>query len=555
MLRTLDGVALLRWYSAALDLLIEHESELDSLNVFPVPDQDTGANLVATLTAAIGGEAPDGEGLPASARRCAAAAARSARGNSGLILAEVLGGIAEVATGPTLGGRDLAAALDRAARRAHGAVALPVQGTALSVLRDAADAAAAADAADAAGGRPGAGLTAVAERAAAAAASSVERTRDELPALRAAGVVDAGGRGVCLLLDALVAVTTGDPATPRPVGRPTARVRPGGPGDVAAERYEVQYLFTGDGGALRAALTPIGDSVVLSQLDGAQLAGAQLAGAEVDGVQLDGVQLDGIQPDAAQVDARGDQSWRVHVHTADAGAVIEAALRLGRPSDVAVAALPTPVQLTTVVCVGAGRAGWVLAAAGVTLASAADLPTVIAALGETSVVLLAAGDDAGLARVAAAGVRRAGRRAAVVPVRSEIQAIAAAAVCEPSAPFNDNLVAMAEAAAATRYAEVVLATAEAQTTAGRCRPGDVLGLAEGDVVVIAADAASCTRELLDRMLASGGELVTVLTGAGAGADELAEAMRTHLARTHPVVELTVYDAGPDAGSLLLLGVE
>jgi dihydroxyacetone kinase-like predicted kinase len=110
---------------------------------------------------------------------------------------------------------------------------------------------------------------------------------------------------------------------------------------------------------------------------------------------------------------------------------------------------------------------------------------------------------------------------------------------------------MAEAAAATRWAEVTVAEQEALTSAGRCAPGDVLGSAEGDVLLIGGEAVAVACELLDRMLSAGGELVTLVVGPDA---DLADAVSAHLAGTHPTVEVARYEGAPE-GVPLQVGVE
>jgi dihydroxyacetone kinase-like predicted kinase len=132
-----------------------------------------------------------------------------------------------------------------------------------------------------------------------------------------------------------------------------------------------------------------------------------------------------------------------------------------------------------------------------------------------------------------------------------VQGLAALAVADPGRRFGDDVIAMAEAAAATRWAELAVAEQEALTTAGRCRPGDVLGIADGDVVVLGPDPAAVGRELLDRLLSAGGELATVVVGEDVA---LGEAVCAHLSRAHPTVEVTRLDGGPGA-ALLLVGVE
>jgi dihydroxyacetone kinase-like predicted kinase len=187
----------------------------------------------------------------------------------------------------------------------------------------------------------------------------------------------------------------------------------------------------------------------------------------------------------------------------------------------------------------------------------ADETALLAAVlgtGAAQVVVLP--NDPGLIALAGRVVQRAreeGRDAAVVATRSAVQGLAALAVADPTRRFDDDLLAMAEAAAATRWADVTIAEEEALTSAGRCRPGEVLGSAEGDVVVLGDDPVAVGRDLLDRLLSAGGELATIVEGDGA-APGLADAVCSHLATVHPTVEVVRYAGGP-AAVPLLIGVE
>jgi dihydroxyacetone kinase-like predicted kinase len=239
--------------------------------------------------------------------------------------------------------------------------------------------------------------------------------------------------------------------------------------------------------------------------------------------------------------------WAVHVHTDVAGAAIEAALHDGRPRQIRVEVLPAVGRGRSLIVVAPGPAvGPLLVAADVVVVDNDEPATIRAAAAATpSAVLLTAGD---LVRVheAAGALRQAGAQVAVVPLRSPVQALSAVAVHDPDLEFADAVVAMAEAAAATRWGEVRRADQEAQTSAGRCRPGDVLGLAEDDVVLIGASPDTVAATLLDKMLASSGELVTLVGGA------LTDRARTHLADAHPTVEVQAHlSSGPG----LLIGVE
>jgi DAK2 domain fusion protein YloV len=557
VLEALDAAAVRRWCSAAVDGLTEHQQEIDALNVFPVPDGDTGTNLVLTMSAA--GAALRAE-QPTDAAAALAALARGAvlgaRGNSGVIVSQLLRGIAaELATtadpttadpttgpGPATGlagrpaGRVLAAALDRAAGLAYESVADPVEGTILSVARAAADGARAADSDD---------LGTVVRAARAAADEALAQTPRQLPALARAGVVDAGGRGLVVLLDALAAVVAGDlPPAPDPLP-PLAAARARQALEAVRETgsaefgYEVQYLLAAATEAvrsLRATLAELGDSLV--------------------------------------VVGTGDGLWNVHVHVNDVGAAIEAGVQVGRPHKITVTRFADQVASAgpaagparsgvAVVAVAPGEGvadlfeaeGVVVVDGGPTSnPSTAEVLAAIEGTGAAAVVVLPnSGTVTGVADAAAAAARAAGIEVAVVPTRSPVQGLAAVAVHDPSRWFGTDVIAMAEAAAATRWAEVTVAVRDALTMAGQCRAGDVLGLADGDVVLIGASVPAVACELVDRMLLLGGELMTVVLGADAGPD-LGRLLERHVAATHPEVEVNVYD-GRQPHYPLLLGVE
>ncbi|HET9518682.1 MAG TPA: Dak phosphatase, partial [Actinoplanes sp.] len=174
--------------------------------------------------------------------------------------------------------------------------------------------------------------------------------------------------------------------------------------------------------------------------------------------------------------------------------------------------------------------------------------------GAGRVVLLP--NDADTQAVAMAAAREAvavGVRVSVVPTRSPVQALAALAVRDPRRSFSDEVIAMAEAAGACRTGEVCTASRDALTVAGRCRPGDLLGLVDGEVHIIGTDLATVCRQLLDRMLGGGGELVTLVLGADAP-PELPDLLRTHLTQAWPFVDLQCF-AGGQPRYHLLVGVE
>jgi DAK2 domain fusion protein YloV len=593
VLETLDAAAVRRWCGGGLAALRAHQHEIDELNVYPVPDGDTGTNLVLTMAAAqealehclaepsdappaLPSDAPSAlpsdapSALPSDApsalpsgtptalaramRRMARGALLGARGNSGVIVSQILRGMADsFATSVTVRGSELARALRSATEAAYGAVARPVEGTVLSVV---------AAAAEGAGRIKSDDLLAVARAAARSAGEALARTPQQLPALARAGVVDAGGRGLCLLLDALVDALA---PTAAETDRAAAGVSPGvatvdragvlgdhgasphphageqPPAGVGAFGYEVQYLLDADDPAverLRGALDRMGDSLVVVGTG------------------------DGEPP-----------TWNVHVHVpADRiGPAVEAGVGAGRPYRISVTPLqeriaerrratgpgPDEPRGAVVVAAGDGLTALFQAEGAVVVdrnPSIGEMLAAITAADARSVVLLP--NDANTHAVATAAAReaeRAGIRVSVVPTRSPVQAVAALAVRDAGRPFADDVIAMAEAAGACRYGEVCTAQRAALTVAGPCRAGDLLGLVDGEVHVIGADLEDVSRRLLDRMLGGGGELATLVLGADAP-DGLDERLREHITQTWPFVELQSY-AGGQPRYHLLVGVE
>ncbi|MCP9209482.1 DAK2 domain-containing protein [Streptomyces sp. NEAU-Y11] len=580
---TLDADAVRTWCGLALDALGRAREEIDAINVYPVADGDTGTNLYLTVESAARAvdAAFDGHAASAAASRptladvvraMAHGALIGARGNSGTILAQLLRGMADVLAGDRPGegdrgaGADEADGLRRALRRAvelaYLAVAHPVEGTVLTV------AVAAAESAERATGDVGT----VARAAYEGARAALQATPGQLDALARAGVVDAGGYGLVTVLGGLAETLSGEaPAAPAAPGRPrtaerapaTAPRPPGLPdaGDCAAEAspsdgpgYEVIYLLEADDTAvarLRERLEPLGDSLVV---------------------------------------VGGDGLWNVHVHVDDAGAAVEAGIQAGRPYRIRITHFGatghpdrlsadtagrrpeeprdqeppgTPLAPRAVVAVvpGDGLAA-LCAGAGATVVTArpgeppasGELAEAVRRAHAREVVLLP--NDAGLrhpAAAAAAQARTEGVRVAVIPTRSAVQGIAALAVHEPARSFDEDVVAMTSAAGATRYAELAVAERQSWTMAGVCQAGDVLGLIDGDVAVIGAGLADTAETVLDRMLAAGGEMVTLVLGEDLP-DDLAERLERHVRDVHFAVDTVVYRGGQPSVPLII-GIE
>ncbi|MFI6640981.1 DAK2 domain-containing protein [Streptomyces sp. NPDC050504] len=554
------AVAVRNWCALALEALGRERAEIDAINVYPVADGDTGTNLYLTVESAAqaveavftayetGSTAPD----PADAVRAMAHGALiGARGNSGTILAQFLRGAAGVlaergpgAEGWRAGGV-LGAALRRGADLAREAVAHPVEGTVLTVAEAAAVAAVAvSDGASSGspdgssdgstdGASSGGNVTEVARAAYEGARRALEETPGQLDVLGRAGVVDAGGRGLVVVLGALVEAVGGEAVAVRRYGRPgsTAEHAAEGCGDghgpgpedgYEGPAFEVIYLLEADDAAvarLRARLDALGDSLVV---------------------------------------VGGDGLWNVHVHVDDAGAAVEAGVEAGRPYRIRIThfassgqAVPERVQRAVVAVVpGEGLAGLcadagattVLARPGEPHASGELVDAIRRAHAREVVLLPNSADLRHTAAAAAEQARTEGVRVALIPTRAAVQGIAALAVHEPERRFDEDVVAMTAAAGATRYAELAVAERQSWTTAGICQAGDVLGLIDGDVAVIGEDLAATARTVLDRMLSAGGELVTLVLGEGAP-EGLGETLEGHVREAYLAVDTVSYAGG------------
>ncbi|MFF5208762.1 DAK2 domain-containing protein [Streptosporangium sp. NPDC000396] len=521
MLQVLDPPAVRQWSRLAAETLGKAREEINALNVFPVPDGDTGTNLHLTMLSAAEAldELPDDADAAVTWQTLARGALLGARGNSGVIVSQALRGLAEVLKTAEGRGADLGRGLIRAAELARGAVERPVEGTVLSVLS--AVAGAVRDLSD--------DLASVARSAADAARSALRRTPDQLDVLARSGVVDAGGAGLAIILESLAAVITDSYTERVDVPAPTHRVTPEpeeGPG------YEVMYLLDADAAAvdaLRRELDALGDSLVV---------------------------------------VGGEGLWNVHVHVDDAGAAIEAAMRLGRPHRIKVTYLVGSGRTHPasrgrgVVAVAAGPAlGAVFEQSGAVVVrrkpgSSPPLATVLAAIREAGSEVVVLPNDSGTREVAVAAAeiaREEGLVVSVLPTKASVQGLAALAVHDPLRRFDDDVVAMTEAAAHTRHGHVWVADREVMTSAGLTRPGDVLGVIDGDAAVIGTDLLDTALKVIRRMVSSSSELVTMLEGVNAPAG-LARAVHDHLAETRPDVEVVLYEGG-QGGYPLLIGVE
>jgi uncharacterized protein len=542
------------------DALRLHQADINRLNVYPVPDGDTGTNMALTLEAVVselqGVDA--GAGLPEVCKAIGHGSLMGARGNSGVILSQLLRGMSErMATAGDAGVSSdiLVDAIGHASELARRAVVRPVEGTILTVASAAA-----------VGAAQGSDLLGVVERARGEAADALARTPDMLPVLAQAGVVDAGGSGYLLLLDAFLLVLDGRPlpepsgvAAPDLSGLNGTWAADGGPGRdgmggqnhaVGDLRYEVMYFLNAPDASIEAfkeVWAGVGDSIVV---------------------------------------VGGDGIWNCHIHTDDIGAAIEAGVDAGRPHRIRVTNLDEQVEeerwvresvgapgagpstegtgpppTTSVVAVVSGDGiGRIFRSLGVhhlvvggqTMNPAtADLVKAVESVGSDQVVILP--NNKNIRPVAEQVDALCDKTVRVVATGSIVEGFAALLAYDPAADADANVASMSESAARVVPAEVTRAVRDTATDAGEVHEGDFIGVSRDGVVAVSDDVVVCTRLLLSRLLDPTHELVTLIEGEGARVADTRR-MEEWLSEEYPDVALEVHQGGQPLYPYLL-GIE
>ena len=539
------------------DALRLHQADINRLNVYPVPDGDTGTNMALTLEAVVSelAEVEAGAGLPEVCKAIGHGSLMGARGNSGVILSQLLRGMSErmaVAGEAGVGPDVLVDAIGHASELARRAVVRPVEGTILTVASAAA-----------AGAAQGSDLVGIVESARGEAADALARTPEMLPVLAQAGVVDAGGSGYLLLLDAFLLVLDGRPLPePSGVDGPDLSALNGalawGSGHDGAEgehavgdlRYEVMYFLHAPDDSIEAfkeVWAGIGDSIVV---------------------------------------VGGDGLWNCHIHTDDIGAAVEAGVDAGRPHRIRVTDLDEQVEeerwvresvgapgagpstegtgpppTTSVVAVVSGDGiGRIFRSLGVhhlvvggqTMNPAtADMVKAVESVGSDQVVILP--NNKNIRPVADQVDALCGKTVRVVATGSIVEGFAALLAYDPASGADANVATMSESAARVVPAEVTRAVRDTVTDAGEVHEGDFIGISRDGVVAVSDNVVVCTRLLLSRLLNPTHELVTLIEGEGA---RVADTRRIEewLTEEHPDVTVEVHQGGQPLYPYLL-GIE
>jgi hypothetical protein len=558
--RACDGAGLLDAFRAAVDNLEAHVDEINALNVYPVPDGDTGSNMLATVRAALE-EAQSVAGEPAG--RVAAAisfgALMGARGNSGVITSQIFRGMAEGLGGKgRFNGLDLAHALSEGARTAYGAVAKPVEGTILTVIRESADAAVLAAERDN-------DIETVLAATVDAAEKSVARTPSLLAILREAGVVDSGGQGLYRLFQgALLHLVGRAPAgAARDRAHAGAGVKPSALVAHADEGfgYETMFLLQPNGaGALdvdriRDHLESIGDSVLVA-------GDSRALKVHVHNERPDLVVGYGL--------SIGTLS-RISIENLDNQARDVRETRAAAFTGAAVADPPPPGAATAHAAGGVGRApggapveppalGVLAVAPGDGLAaifrdfgvaavvrggqtanpSTGELLEAIQAIDAREVIVLPNNPNVVLAARQVAGL--ADRPVVVVPTRNAAEGFAALLALDPSLDASANAGPMTEAARAVQTLAITEAVRDATIGGRKVKRGQTIALDPDDGLVASGRDREKTVVAAVASLTPGFELLTLFYGDGADLAE-AETMARRIGTAAPGVEVEVRHGG------------
>jgi len=519
---------------AALAAVEAERQLINDLNVYPVPDGDTGTNLALTVRAVLDElEQSDAEDIPGVAAAVTKGSLMGARGNSGVILSQIVRGVCEVwGSSGSLDVRVVKEAFDAGQAAAYRAVKEPVEGTMLTVIREMAVAAQALP--------DSLGLETLLAAVDEAGSSAVERTTGQLAALQKAGVVDAGGYGLLVLFRGLATgieeLLRGGGVSTRPRrGRPVAVTSAGlalqSDSELSQYRYCTSFLVRGEGldaAAFEAFVAPLGDSALV---------------------------------------VGDERMMKVHVHVDDPGVVLSRAVTMGAVGEIDIndmhaqtrarderlrGAAPAAVDVaaTVVVAVVAGEGnkrlfrdlgcGAIVDGGQSMNPSAAQLLEAVDALGGDEVVLLPNNGNVILTAEQAAGMSP--RHIAVVPSSSIPAGLAAMVAFEPESDAVDNARLMEEAIDGIQSAEITYAVRDSEVDGVEVREGQAIGIVDGTLVAAGDAVDEVFGRVLEALAANGAEQLTVLTslnGSGTTPARLGELA----GQVAPDLEMHVYDGG------------
>jgi uncharacterized protein len=550
VLRAIDGQRFKPMISAALSWLRKHQESVNALNVFPVPDGDTGTNMTLTMTSAWDEIVDlDEPHVGRLASKVAHGALMGARGNSGVILSQIWRGFSHGVDGHRdITAEILATAMASAAETAYKGVVKPVEGTILTVVREVSEeTVAAAEESD--------DLIALFERMVQCAKESVARTPTLLPVLRQAGVVDSGGQGLSVILEGMLRQLKGLPVV-----------------EVATAKETLEEGVSGH----HLAVHLEGDVGAAPEFDANYPYDVQFL---LMGVQLDVTAIrDGIEAMGDCPLTVGDASTvKVHVHVADPGEPISFGAQFGSVSDVVVEDMRVQYEAYTMAQVAppSAKTGSVFpvgllsceappAVSVVVVAAGNGLTNVFCSLGATAVVeggqtmnpstaqILEAVESAvsdkviilpnnkNILMAAEQAAEVSEKQVRVVPTRTIPQGISALLALDQVASLDDNAAAMSAYSKDVITGEVTWATREVQLNGVHVREGDAIGLLEDALVVAAQSFDEAVRWLLAEAELEDRELITLYFGEQVTRPE-ATALVEQLSEDYPDLDFEVVE--------------
>lgn len=508
------------------DALQEHKESLNSLNVYPVPDGDTGSNMTATLNSVVSEieslEDPEFENIIEAISH---GSLMGARGNSGVIISQILRGfVSEIknASKKTIDANLFSDALRAAASAAYEAVGNPVEGTILTVVRETAEAAEKSL-------LEHSNLLLVAETAREAAKRSLDSTPDLLPVLARAGVVDAGGSGFLLMLDSLLHVIDDRPMPePETVKASVDSLILDIHDDTtnSGTRYEVMYFLDAPDDLIpgfKKAWSEIGDSIVV---------------------------------------VGGENIWNCHVHTNNIGAAVEAGISIGKPHDIRVTDLfeeiaenhheqdhADPIGCSVIAVSNGDGIGDIFRSLGATRVvnggqsmnpSTADLLEAVEAIASEHVIILP--NNSNIVAVAEQVDSQTSKTIRVVETHTVTEGFASLLGYDPEGTSDKNQTDMTQFSQMVESGEITTAVRESASDVGQIKKGDFLGLRKGKVTVIAETIVEATRNLLKEMISDDHEIITLVAGRDSNKKETDEVV-AWVSNEYEALEVEVHEGG------------
>tara|TARA_X000000368_G_scaffold419006_1_gene421436 strand:+ start:8846 stop:10498 length:1653 start_codon:yes stop_codon:yes gene_type:complete len=526
------------------DVIIKYDESLknycenlNSLNVYPVPDGDTGTNMSFTLKSVIE-ELDNNEDTPeAQWEAIRHGSLMGARGNSGVILSQILRGLADSFSNNTqLDNQAIAEALQHASEAAYASVLKPVEGTILTVSREIAEKAQELATNDMT-------LTMFLSQLVSEGEDSLNRTPDLLPVLKDANVVDAGGAGYLLLIQCFLHVADGTDIKPPPKAtvnvsnfNASREANDDGALDVSELRYEVMFFLDAPESKIdqfKVEWQEIGDSIVV---------------------------------------VGGDGLYNCHIHSNDIGESIEAGIRAGRPYEIRVTDLqdelfhvedhieigggseiivPNPSsENTAVIAVVAGKGiQQIFASMGVNAIvaggqsmnpSVKDLLEAVEQIQAKEIVILP--NNKNIIPVSEQVDHQVDKSVMVVPTRSIPEGFSALLAFDPAADAETNCQSMTTMAQSVVTGEITQAVRDSETDAGKVREGDWIGLNRTGVIVARTNLNEAALDLLETLIGDEHEIVTIIEGQDCP-DEVTRDLLAWLSNEKPEIEVEVHSGG------------